>query len=148
MTEYKETRITQREGGQGQRVVTFKVTQLIWLLAGVLEALIGLRVVFKLIGVNAANPFATFLYSVTDLLVAPFASLTAPLQSGAMVLEVSSIIAMIVYLLIAWAFERLVYVLFYRPRGPVSVRRTMIADQNTPQGESTTVTKTRTPGHL
>jgi hypothetical protein len=45
-----------------------------------------------------------------------------------MVLEVSSIIAMIVYLLIAWALERIVYVLFYRPRGPVSVKQTTVAD--------------------
>ena len=33
-----------------------------------------------------------------------------------MILEISSVIAMIVYLMIAWALERVVYVLFYRPR--------------------------------
>lgn len=132
MTEYKEVRTTQHDVGQEQRVATFKATQMIWLLVGLLEAAIALRVVFKLIGVNASNSFATLLYSVTDLFVAPFASLTGAPAAGGMVLEISSIIAMIVYLLIGWAMERIVYVLFYRPRGSVSVRQTTVAD-HTPQ---------------
>jgi hypothetical protein len=64
-----------------------------------------------------------------------------------MVLEISSIIAMIVYLLIAWALERIVYVLFYRPRGPVSVSQTTVADHTpaqAPLGVSRTTTTDRT----
>jgi hypothetical protein len=53
--------------------------------------------------------------------------------AGGMVLEISSIIAMIVYLLVGWALERIVYVLFYRPRGPVSVRQTIVADHTSQQ---------------
>jgi uncharacterized protein YggT (Ycf19 family) len=128
MTDYKEVRTTQNESGREQRVATFKATQLIWLLLGILEAAIALRVVFKLIAVNAANPFAALLYNVTDLFVAPFASLIGAPAVGGMVLEISSIIAMIVYFLIAWALERIVYVLFYRPRGPVGVRQTSVSD--------------------
>ena len=132
MTDYKEVRTTQYEQGREQRVATFKVTQLIWLLLGLLEAAIALRVLFKLIAVNAANPFAALLYGVTNLFVAPFASLIGAPAAGGMVLEISSIIAMIVYFLIAWVLERIVYVLFYRPRGPVSVRQTSVSD-HTPQ---------------
>lgn len=130
MTDYKEVRTTQHEQGREQRVTTFKVTQIIWLLLGLLEAAIALRVLFKLIGVNAENPFAALLYSFTNLFVAPFASLIGAPAAGGMVLEISSIIAMIVYLLVAWALERIVYVLFYRPRGPVSVTQTT-TDQHT-----------------
>ncbi len=36
-----------------------------------------------------------------------------------MVLELSSFFAMLIYTLIAWAVESTVWVLFYRPRGPV-----------------------------
>jgi YggT family protein len=135
MTDYKEVRTTQHEQGREQRFATFKATQLIWLLLGLLEAAIALRIVFKLIAVNAANPFAALLYAVTDLFVAPFASLMGAPAAGGMVLEISSIIAMIVYLLIGWALERIVYVLLYRPRGAVSVRQTIVAD-HTPQQES------------
>ena len=78
MTDYQEVRTTEHELGREQRVATFKATQIIWLLLGLLEASIALRVVFKLIAVNAANPFAKLLYSVTNLFVAPFASLAKP----------------------------------------------------------------------
>ena len=132
MTDYKEVRTTEHEEGHEQRVATFKFTQLIWLLLGLLESAIALRFVFKLIGVNPANSFATLLYNVTDLFVAPFASLIGAPAAGGMVLEISSIIAMIVYAMIGWALERIVYVLFYRPSGPVSVRQTIVAD-HTPQ---------------
>jgi len=132
MTDYREVRTEHHESGQAQRVTTFKATQMIWLLFGLLEAAIGLRVLFKLIAVNPANPFAAFLYKVTDLFLAPFASLIGAPAVGGMVLEVSSIIAMIVYLLIAWALERIVYVLFYRPREPVSIRQTIVADRTLP----------------
>ena len=128
MTDYQETRTTQHESGRELRVATFKATQLIWLLLGLLEAAIALRVLFKLIAVNAANPFAALLYNVTDLFVAPFASLIGAPAAGGMVLEISSIIAMIVYMLIAWALERIVYVLFYRPRGSVSVKQTTVSE--------------------
>jgi len=132
MTDYKEVRTEHHESGQAQRVTTFKVTQLIWLLFGILEAAIGLRVLFKLIAVNPGNPFAAFLYNVTGLFLAPFASLIRAPAANGMVFEVSSIIAMIVYFLIAWALERIVYVLFYRPRGAVSVSQTVVAEHTPP----------------
>jgi len=148
MTDYRDVQTTEHEQGRDQRVATFKATQLIWLLLCLLEAAIALRVVFKLIGVNADNPFAALLYNVTNLFVAPFASLTGAPSAGGMVLEISSILAMIVYLLIAWGLERIVYVAFYRPRGPVSVRQTTVSDhtphQVTPFGVSQTTTTDRT----
>ena len=112
-----------------------------------LEALIALRVVFKLIGVNAANSFAAFLYNVTNIFVAPFASLTSAPAAGGMVLEISSIIAMIIYALIAWALAKIIWVAFYRPRGPVSVSQTSVSDHTPPQaplGVSQTITTDRT----
>ena len=148
MTDYQEVRTTEHEQGSEQRFRTFKVTQLIWLLLGLLEGLIALRVLFKLLGVNAANTFATFLYGVTNIFVAPFASLTGAPSAGGMVLEISSIIAMIIYLLIAWGIVKIVYVSFYRPRGPVSRRQTVIAEHTPPQApiavSQTTTTESRT----
>ena len=153
MTDYKEVRTTEHEAGREQRVATFKATQLIWLLLGILEAAIALRIIFKLVGVNEANAVATLLYGVTGFFLAPFASLAKAPAAGGSVLEVSSIIAMIVYLLIGWALERIVYVLFYRPRGPVSVRQTTVAEHTPPQApvgtSQTTETEckdTQTPG--
>jgi hypothetical protein len=147
MTDYREVTTTEHEQGRGQRVATFKATQIIWLLLGLLEAAIALRIVFKLIAVNAANPFAKLLYGVTNLFLAPFKSLVGNPTSSNNVLEITSIIAMLVYLLIAWGIERIVYVLFYRDRGPVSVRQTTVAEHTplqAPVGVSQTTT-TQTP---
>ena len=147
MTGYEEVRTTQHEQGREQRVTTFKVTQIIWLLLGLLEAVLALRFVFKLIAVNAANPFAALLYNVTNLFVAPFASLVGAPAANGMVLEISTLIAMLVYLLVAWGVERIVNVVFYTPRGPVSTRQTTVSDRTpaqAPLGVSRTMTTDRT----
>jgi hypothetical protein len=146
MSGYEEVRTTQHEQGSEQRVATFKATQIIWLLVGLLEAGLALRFVFKLIGVNGTNPFATLVYNVTNLFVAPFASLTGAPAAAGMVLEISTIIAMLVYLLLAWGLERIVTVVFYRPRGPVSVSQTRVSENTplqAPVGVSRTVTTDR-----
>jgi len=143
MTQFKEVRTSQHEAGQEQRVASFKITQLIWWVLGLLEALLGLRFLFKLIGANPNNPFATFLYELTDFFVRPFATLTGTPTAGNMVFEFSTLITMIVYALIAWGLERLFYVIFYRPRGPVSTKQTIVSDQApqvTSSGSQTTTT--------
>ena len=136
MTEYRvsEVRKTRREPEREQRIFTFKATQLVWLVFGVLEALIALRIVLKLFGANAASPMAAFRYGFTDLFLWPFAGLLGTPQAAGMVLELSSVIAMLVYALIAWATERLIWVLFYRPRGGpvVGVTQTSTTDHHTP----------------
>ena len=130
MTNVKEVRTTEREPERERRIFTFKTTQLIWLFLGVLEALLALRILLKLMAANPGNAFAAFLYSVTDIFLLPFVGLTGTPAVGEMVLELTSIIAMLVYALVGWAAERLVWVIFYRPRGPsVSVTQTTTQDR-------------------
>ena len=109
--------ITQREEDREQRLFSFKTTQLIWLAFGLVEALIAMRIVLKLIGANSASLFAAFIYDVSYIFLFPFEGLVGTPAAGGVVLELSSIIAMIVYALLAWGIERMVWVLFYRPRG-------------------------------
>ncbi|MBA4385523.1 MAG: hypothetical protein C0410_12365 [Anaerolinea sp.] len=148
MTDFRETRTSQHEAGRTQRIATFKATQLIWLILGVIEAIIALRFVFRLIGVYAENNFASFIYGLSNIFVAPFLSLTRAPASGNMVFEFSSLLAMAIYLLIAWGIERIVYVIFYRPRGPVSVRQTIVDNhtnqQSAPGLHQTTTTHSPT----
>ena len=127
-----EVRTTQKEPERERRIFTFKATQLVWLFFGVLEALIALRIGLKLIGANPASPIAVFIYAVTGLFLFPFTGLTATPAAGGMVLEISSMIAMVVYALFAWGLERLIWLIFYRPRGPVvGVTQTTTSDQHT-----------------
>lgn len=124
-----EVQTTQREPERERRIFTFKATQVIWLFLGILEAFLALRFVLKLIGANPASPIAVFIYGFTDLFLFPFAGLTGTPTVGNMVLEISTMIAMAVYALLAWGLERIVWVIFYRPRGPVT--QTTTTDQRT-----------------
>ena len=127
-----ETRTTQKEPERERRIFTFKATQLVWLLFGVLEALIALRIGLKLIGANPASPVASFLYGFTDLFLWPFSGLVGTPEAGGLVLELTTVIAMVVYALIAWALAKIIWVIFYRPRGPVvGVTQTTTTDQRT-----------------
>ena len=124
-----EVQTTQKEPERERQIFTFKATQVVWLLLSILEALLALRFVLKLIGANPASPFAAALYGFTNLFLFPFAGLTGTPAAGGMVLEFSTLIAMLVYGLIAWAIERIIFVIFYRPRGPVT--QTTTTDQHT-----------------
>ena len=64
---------SQRDPEREQRIFTFKATQLIWLLFGILEALIALRIGLKLIGANPDSPIVALIYGFTYLFLFPFA---------------------------------------------------------------------------
>jgi hypothetical protein len=110
---------SQQEPEREQRIFTFKATQLIWLLLGILEALIALRIGLKLIGANPDSPIVALIYGFTYLFLFPFTGLVGSPTAGNMVLELSSMFAMLIYGLVGWAAERMVWLIFYRPRGPV-----------------------------
>jgi hypothetical protein len=126
-----EVQTTQKEPERERRIFTFKATQLVWLFLGILEAFLAMRFVLKLIAANPANPFAVFIYGFTNLFLFPFTGLTVTPSAGSMVLEIPTLIAMLVYGLIGWAIERIIWVIFYRPRGPVT--QTTTTDQHTHQ---------------
>jgi hypothetical protein len=127
-----EVRTSQNEPEREQRIFTFKATQLIWLLFGILVALIALRIGLKLIGANPESPIVALIYGFTYLFLFPFAGMIASPTSGNMVLELSSMFAILIYGLIAWAVERTVWLIFYRPRGPVvAITETSTSENHT-----------------
>ncbi|MCE9644682.1 MAG: YggT family protein [Chloroflexi bacterium] len=127
-----EVRTSQSEPEREQRIFSFKATQLVWLLFGILEALIALRIGLMLIGANPNSPIVALIYGITYLFLFPFAGLVGSPTAGNMVLEVSSMFAMVIYGLIAWAVERTVWLAFYRPRGStVAVTETSTSENHT-----------------
>lgn len=131
----------------GQRVFTWKLTQLIWLVFGLLEALIGVRVILRLIAANPANPFARLVYDLSYLFVWPFMGLTRTPSANGAVLEISSVIAMFVYALIAWALVQGAWIVFDRPQRTAVVSQTTTVDQAVPTRvrETTTVVEQTVP---
>ena len=129
-----ESRTSQNEPEREQRIFTFKATHLVWLLFGILEALIALRIGLMLIGANPNSPIVALIYGFTYLFLFPFEGLVGSPAAGNMVLELSSLFAMLIYGLIAWAIERTVWLVFYRPRGPVvAVTETTTSENHTPR---------------
>jgi len=131
-----------------QRSFIVRLTQLVWLLFGILEALIGLRVLLKLIAANPNNAFAALVYRASSLFVWPFNGLTRTPAAEGMVLDIPSIIAMFVYALVAWAIVRLIWILLDRPVNPTVVSQTTVVRETTPAvtplGSATTTTQTTT----
>ncbi len=128
-----QTTTVRREPGLERRTVTFKITYVIWILAVLLEVLLAFRFGLKLIAANPANSFAMFIYGFTNLFILPFMGLVpAPAAYGA-VLEISTLIAMVVYALVFWVVERLVWVILYRPRqAAVDVTESTSNEHHTP----------------
>ena len=111
----EQRQVVTQDVNAGQRQTLQWVTALIGFFFTVVEGLIGLRVVLKFIDANSQNAFAGFVYSITALFVAPFAGLVGNPAVGGNVLEVTSLVALIVYILIAAVLIRLVWLVFYHP---------------------------------
>ncbi|MEX2144705.1 MAG: hypothetical protein WD740_08915 [Anaerolineales bacterium] len=127
-----KVRTSQSDPERSQRIFTFKATQWVWLVFGILEAMIALRIGLKLLGANAESSIVGAIYGITDLFLAPFVGLIGSPTNGSMVLELYSLFAILIYALIAWVVERIIWLAFYRPRGPVvAVTESVTSEQNT-----------------
>jgi YggT family protein len=102
------------DAAAAQRSFTYQITALLWLLFGALEGLLGLRLILKLLASNPSNPFAQLVYGLSDLFVWPFIGLTVTPSAAGIVVEIHTIIAMVVYAILAWLVISLVRILLYR----------------------------------
>lgn len=98
-----------------RRATLDRVSQVIWFAVGLLEAALGLRIVFRLLEANEASGFVRFIYGMTDPFVAPFTGIFADPAADGAVLDTAAIVAMIIYALATWAIVRLIWLLFDRP---------------------------------
>jgi uncharacterized membrane protein len=112
-----------------RRGTASKVSQAIYLIFGIVEALIVIRFVLRLLGANAEAGFASFIYRISTPLVAPFGGLFGTPQLNGMVLELEALVAIIVYGLVAWGLAKLAWLLLGETRSGVRTRsRTVDTD--------------------
>ena len=102
--------------GAEERQALNKATQFIWLVAGLVEAMIAMRVFLKLIAANPNSTFANLVYGITDLLLWPFVGLTGTPTANGMVLEIPSLIAMVVFAVAFYVLVKLMWLIFEQPR--------------------------------
>jgi hypothetical protein len=85
----------------------YRGTQIVWYIAGLLEVLLAFRFVLKLLGANAGAGFTSFIYSVTHPFAAPFLNVFKISKVEGSILEWTTLLAMIVYWLVAMGISRL-----------------------------------------
>jgi uncharacterized membrane protein len=87
----------------------------IYLIFGILEVLLVFRFVLKLLGANPSSGFVDFVYNLSTVFVAPFTGIfNTSLVNGAVVTSVfepATLVALIVYALLAWGIVALIRVL-------------------------------------
>ncbi len=88
------------------------ITRVVYFILGVLEILLLLRFLFRLLGANEGSSFVMFLYNLTHVFVGPFNGIFNDQALGHSVFEFSTIVAMIVYALIAWGIVSLCRLIF------------------------------------
>ena len=83
------------------------VQRVVWFIAGLISVIIALRFVLLLLGANRGAGFTDFIYSLSAPFVAPFVGIFGEPAYGTSVFEVSSLLAIAIYLLIAWGIAKL-----------------------------------------
>jgi len=101
-----------------------KARKIVYYVLGVLEVLFAFRLVFKLLGANPQSPFVSFIYSVSQAFLSPFSGIfpsavTKGFETQS-VLEPMTIIAMIVYAVVAWGIVKLIEI--SKPRQNTEIR--------------------------
>jgi YGGT family len=87
-----------------------RVAQVIWIIFGLIEALIALRVGLRL---GAANPdagFTNLIYTLSQPFVVFFQGVFPTPARNGNVLELSSVLALVVYPVLSWAIVHLVQI--------------------------------------
>lgn len=121
MAEIVEESVTTQNEGPKEAVTTETkrvasssqtVEYLIYFIFGALEILLAFRLVLKLMGASLASGFVGLIYSLTGIFILPFEGIfrrgyTQGVETTS-VLEPSTLVAMIVYAILAWGIVKLV----------------------------------------
>ena len=91
-----------------------RTDRIVYLVLSVLETLLIIRLLLKMLAANPDAAFTSFIYSLTEPFVLPFTGVfPSPATRGA-VLEVSTLLAIIIYALLAWLIVNVIAALANR----------------------------------
>lgn len=85
----------------------FRGTQIVWYVLGILEALLAFRFALKLLAANPGAGFTSFIYGASSPFASPFLSVFRMTRVEGSIFEWTTLLAMLVYWLIAWGIIRL-----------------------------------------
>jgi hypothetical protein len=85
----------------------YRGTQIVWYILGLIEALLLFRFLLRLFGANPSAGFTDFIYTLSYPFRAPFQAVFSSTQVSGSVFEWTTLLAMIVYWLVALAIIKL-----------------------------------------
>jgi hypothetical protein len=89
--------------------------RIVYYILGVIEVLLAFRLIFKLLGANPASGFVSGIYTLSNIFLSPFAGIFRTASTRGVetqsVLEPATIVAMIVYAVIAWGIVKLIEII-------------------------------------
>jgi len=101
----------------------FRTYQIIWYILGVIEILLAFRMTLKALGANSFSGFASLIYAVSDPLALPFQGILRTSATQGSVFEWSTIVAALVYAIIATGIVQLMQM--FKPVTPEEVEQTV-----------------------
>ena len=85
------------------------ISSFISLLIVLVEILLGIRFILKALGANELSEFAQWIYTISQSFLAPFANIfPSPTVGSGYVVELSTILAMVVYAILGYIAEEVV----------------------------------------
>jgi YGGT family len=92
-----------RAGDNNSRAI-----QAVWWIVGFVDVILAIRFILKLLGGSTVSGFVTFMYDITQPLVAPFHGIFNTAVQGRSILEPESLVAIAIYSLIGWGIVSLI----------------------------------------
>lgn len=90
------------------------IEYIIYYILGAVDILLAFRFIFKLTGANAVSPFVNLIYTLTSIFIMPFEGIfrrgVAEGIETTAIFEPSTVVAIIVYAIIAWGLAKLIRV--------------------------------------
>lgn len=108
-----DTLATAYDPHAGRRANSTRAVQAIYLVFAVVEGLLLIRFFLRALAANADAGFAQAIYAVTGVLVGPFVDLFgSPQIAAGAALELSTLVALIVYATVGWLLARAAWLVF------------------------------------
>ncbi len=85
----------------------YRGTQIVWYVLSVIEVLLVFRFLLKLIGANPSAMFTDLIYTLSYPFATPFLYVVRSTQVSGAVFEWTTLLAMLVYWVLAWGIVRL-----------------------------------------
>jgi hypothetical protein len=105
----KTTRTVADDQTADTQPASFTAARVVWYIAGVIITLLGIRFVLALLGASQGSAFVNFIYGLSYPFAAPFFGVFGyHTQYGVSRIEVSTLVAMAIYALLAWGIVRLI----------------------------------------